>query len=68
MFALELFKDDRNIAKVESNILQVESNILRLNKENEWCLAKKEFWNIRQTHGKTSFVESFFQVVGLQLK
>ena len=73
VFALEIFKDNQNIAKVESNAL-----LVRLMQQRKWMVfsrsshhpnvfRKKEFCNIRQTRRKTSLVEPFFQAFGPQL-
>ena len=67
VFALEIFKDNQNIAKVESNAL-----LVRLMQQIKWMvfsrsshhpnvIRKKGFCNIRQTHWKTSLMESFFR-------
>ena len=69
VFALEIFKDNQNIAKVESNIL-----LMRSTQQRKWIvfsrssrhpnvLRKTEFWNIRQFHWKISLVESFFRLL-----
>ena len=73
LFALKRFKDNQNITKVESNIL-----LMRSTQQRKWylagalttqtCFAKKVFWNIGQTHRKTSLSSSFFSLyVGLQV-
>ena len=67
LLALQIFKDNQNIAKVESNIL-----LMRSTRQRKWMVLsrsshhpnvfckKSVFWNIRQTHWKTSLAESFF--------
>ena len=68
MFALEIFKDNQNIAKVESNILLMRSTqerklIVFSSSHHPNMLRKTEFWNIRQFHRKTSLLESFFRLL-----
>ena len=64
-FSLEIFKDNQNIAKVESNILLVRSMHQRkwmVISRSSHCLNmfhKKEFCNIRKTHQKASLVRFF---------
>ena len=65
VFALEILKDNQNLAKVESNIL-----LLKSTQKRKWMVfsrsshhpngfCKKEFGIIRQTHWKASLMETF---------
>ena len=64
MFPLKIFKDNQNITRDESKILLMSSTQRRkwyLAKAitTKTCFPKKVFWNIRQTHWKTSLPSLF---------